>query len=438
MKFSKISALGALALAFSSLAAPAQATVTYPTERAYFPLCSTPTSTNCYSNPEVLLPGESDWSAPPSNVYFGINAFQIETSPSLVIDMRLDNNQGQQDLSDALPYGTEIKVDVNTGSWQPNPKAHGVSVIRGFSQTQDANENWITSAHFSTINWSAASNCNVEEPFADSCLNPGTASEFQDPGFWSDFNSFAQVVFWGVPLSATPQEVTQYRAWDGMFISSNASGGYDPYFDQASSSWVIINVGPKRYKDTTTTNWLYFNAFIPDRSIELLLGTPAGESLSSISLTRQDADDTTASAATGARIEKVPGGILITMPQYTFDPNPGVPPSFYRERNLAVAPNATTLKITMKKKAAVVVAPSKASFKSASARGKTITLVAKTATRATSYQASCSKGRTTKVATSRTTTIKLTKMAKGTWKCKIRAKNTKFGAWSSTKNVRVR
>jgi hypothetical protein len=37
MKLSKISLLGALALAFSSLVAPVQATVTYPTERAYFP-----------------------------------------------------------------------------------------------------------------------------------------------------------------------------------------------------------------------------------------------------------------------------------------------------------------------------------------------------------------------------------------------------------------
>ena len=165
MKLSKVSLFGALALTFSSLVAPVQAAVTYPTERAYFPQCSdpiVPTETNCYSNPEVKLPGETNWTTPPSNVYFGINAFDIANSPTLVIDMRLDNNQGQQDLSAALPYGTEIKVDVNTGSWQPNPKAHGVSVIRGFSQTQDANENWITSAHFSTINWSAASNCNVE------------------------------------------------------------------------------------------------------------------------------------------------------------------------------------------------------------------------------------------------------------------------------------
>jgi hypothetical protein len=34
--------------------------------------------------------------------------------------------------------------------------------------------------------------------------------------------------------------------------------------------------------------------------------------------------------------------------------------------------------------------------------------------------------------------MKLTKMAQGTWKCKVRAKNSKYGAWSSTTNVRVR
>lgn len=241
-----------------------------------------------------------------------------------------------------------------------------------------------------------------------------------------------------MPLSADAQTVAQYRMWDGMFISSNASGGYDPYFDQASSSWIILNVGPGRYKDTTTTNWLYFNAFIPDTAIEALLGTPAGESLSSVSFTRQDANSSTATTPSGARIERVTGGILITMPRYTFDPNPGTPPSFYSVRNSPAVPNATTLKITIKKKAAVVLAPSKASIKSASVRGKTITLVAKPAPRATSYQASCSKGRTTKTVTSRTTTIKLTKMAKGTWKCKIRAKNSKIGAWSATKTVRVR
>jgi len=438
MKLSKFIVLGTLALTFSSLVAPAQATVTYPTEREYFPQCSAPTDTNCYSNPQVKLPGEATWSAPTSNVYFGINAFDIAYSPSLVIDMRLGNNQGQQDLSAALPYGTEIKVDINTGSWQPEPQARGVSVVRSFSQTQDSNQNWITSAHFSTINWSAASNCNVETNFADSCLNPGTASESQEQGFWFDYNSFAQVVFWGVPLSADAQTVAQRRVWDGMYISSNASGGYDPYFDQASSSWVITNVGPGRYADTTTTNWLYFNAFIADRSIESLLGTPAGESLSNISLTRQDANASTASTPSGARIERVTGGILITIPRYTFDSNPGTPPSVYSVRKVAAAPNATTLKITIKKKAAVVVAPSKASFKSAGARGKTITLVAKTAARATSYQASCSKSRTTKTATARTTTIRFTNMSKGTWTCKIRAKNSKIGLWSSMTNVRVR
>jgi hypothetical protein len=447
MKLSKISFLGALVLAFTSLVAPAQAAVTYPAERAYFPQCSAQVITNCYSNAQIKRPDETTWSAPPSDVYFGINAFDIANSPSLVIDMRLNNNQGDQDLTVSLPYGTEIKVDVNTGSWQPNPQARGVSVVRSFSQSRDANQNWITSVHFSTINWSAASNCNVEEPFSNSCLNPGTASESQDPGFWNDYNSFAQVVFWGVPLSANAQTLTQLRLWDGMIISSNASGGYDPYFDPTSSSWVITNVGPGRYKDGLTTNWLYFQAFIPDRSIEAILGTPAGESLSSISFTRQDANAGTATTPPGARIERVTGGILITMPRYTFDPNPGTPPSFYSVRNLVAAPgattrnlvattNATTLKITMKKKA-VVVAPSKASIKSASARSKTITLVARTAARATTYQASCIKGRTSKSVVSRTTTLKLTSMAKGTWTCKIRAKNSKYGAWSPTKSVRV-
>lgn len=451
MKISKVSLLGAFALTFSALVAPVQAAVTYPTERAYFPQCSAQTVTNCYSNAQIKRPGETTWSTPPAEVYFGINAFDIANSPSLVIDMRLNNNQGQQDLSASLPYGTEIKVDVNTGSWQPNPQARGVGVVRSFSQIQDSNQNWITSAHFSTINWSAASNCNVEDNFANSCLNPGTASESQGQGFWFDYDSFAQVVFWGVPLSANAQTLAQYRLWDGIIISSNASGGRDPYFDQASSSWIITNVGPGRYKDTTTTNWLYFQAFIPDRSIEALLGTPAGESLSSISFTRQDANATTASTPSGSRIERVTGGILITMPRYTFDPNPGTPPSIYslrnvvstpndtvRVRNVVSAPNATTLKITIKKKAASVVAPSKASLKSASSRSKTVTLVAKPAARATSYQASCSKGRTTKTTTSRTTTIKLTKMAKGTWTCKIRAKNSKTGAWSPTKKVTVR
>jgi hypothetical protein len=438
MKLSKVSLFGALALAFSSLVAPVQAAVTYPTEREYFPECSVQVDTNCYLNPLVKLPGETDWSTPPSNVYFGINAFDIARSPSLVIDMRLDGNQGQQDLSGVLPYGTEIKVDVNTGSWKPNSQAYGSSVIRGFSHTQDSNQHWVTSTHFSTINKSSASNCYVKDPFADSCLNPGAASEFQPQGFWYDFDSFAQVVFWGEELSADAQTVAQNRVWDGMFVSSNASGGYSPYFDQASSSWVIINVGPGRYQDATTTNWLYFNAFIPDSAIESVLGTPAGQSLDSISFTRQDANATSGTTPSGARIERVTGGILITMPRYTFDPNPGTPPSFYSVRNSPAAPNATTLKITIKKKAAVVLAPSKASFKSASVRGKTITLVAKPAARATSYQASCSKGRTTKTVTSRTTTIKFTKMAKGTWKCKIRAKNSKIGAWSATKTVRVR
>jgi hypothetical protein len=361
--------------------------------------------------------------------------------------MRLNNNQGQQDLSNALPYGTEIKVDINSGTWQPNPQARGVSVVRSFSQTRDSNQNWITSVQFATINWSAASNCNIEDNFADSCLNPGTASESQGSGFWEDYSSFAQVVFWGVPLSANAQTLAQLHLWDGIIISSNASGGADPYFDQASSSWVIKNVGPGRYKDTTTTNWLYVQAFIPDRSIEAILGTPAGESLGSVSFTRQDANAAAASTPSSVRIERVTGGILITMPHYTFDPNPGTPPSIYSVRNIVgaphatarnavAAPRATTLKITFKKKTAV--APSKASFKSASARSKTVTLVAKTTARATSYQASCTKGRTTKTVASRTTTLKFTNMAKGTWTCKIRAKNSKIGAWSQTKNVRVR
>jgi len=452
MKLSKVSIVGALALAFSSLVAPSQASVTYPIEFAEFPACSAPSSTNCYSNPEVKLPGESDWSTPPSEIYFRISGFDIARSPSLVIDMRRNYGYiGDQDLSPVLPYGTEIKVDVNTGTWQPNPQANGVSVVRSFSQAKDSNQNWITSVHFSTINWSPASNCYIEENFADSCLNPGTPGEFDEQGFWEDYQSFAQVVFWGVELSADAETLAQRRLWDGMIISSNASSSGSPYFDQASSSWIIKTAGPGRYKDGTTTNWLYFQAFIPDRSIEALLGTPAGESLSSISFTRQDANTATASTPSGSRIERVTGGILITMPRYTFDTNPGTPPSVYSVRNVATArqadsfapsfvaaPRASTFKITIKKKAAAVIPPSKPSFKSASVRSKTITLVAKATARATSYQASCSKGRTVKSVTSRTTTLKFTNMAKGTWTCKIRAKNSKIGAWSSTKNLRIR
>lgn len=450
VKLSKVSLVGALALAFSSLVAPSQASVTYPTEGATFSECSAPTNTNCYSNPQVKRPGETDWSTPPSNIYFRIAGFDIANSPSLVIDMRLNSECGQQDLSAALPYGTEIKVEINTGTWQPNSQANGVSVVRSFCQAKDLNQNWITSVRFSTINWSAASNCYIAENFADSCLNPGPPGEFDPQGFWEAYQSFALVVFWGVERSADAETLAQRRLWDGMIISSNASSSGSPYFDQASSSWIIKTAGPGRYKDGTTTNWLYFQAFIPDRSIEALLGTPAGQSLSSISFTRQDANTATASTPSGSRIERVTGGILITMPRYTFDTNPGTPPSVYSVHNVVTlpqgntfAPNfvaatrASTFKITIKKKTAVA-APSKVSIKSASARSKTITLVAKKAARATTYQASCSKGRATKTATSRTTTIKFSAMSKGTWKCKIRAKNSKIGAWSSTTSVRVR
>ena len=116
MKLFRMSTIASIALVASGLVLPAQA-VTYPTDRTYFPLCATEVEINCYTNPHIKLPDATTWSEPSSEVYFGVNAFATSTTPSLVVDMRLGGNQGEQDLSSVLPLGTEITLDIRTGDW---------------------------------------------------------------------------------------------------------------------------------------------------------------------------------------------------------------------------------------------------------------------------------------------------------------------------------
>ena len=435
MKLSKLSIIAVFAVAATAFVSPAQATVTYPTEREYFPLCATETDTFCYSNPQVKLPGETTWSTPSSDVYFGINAFDISNSPSLVIDMRLGGNQGQQDLSEILPYGTEIKVEINTGNWQPNPQAHAVAVINGFTQTQDVNNNWINAVDFTTTNWSPASNCT---PW-DGCDNPGTAhgtpgeDGYQQPS-WGDYHSFAQFVFWGVSLTSTEEAISWWHKWDGMYTSSNASGGGDPWYDTENSAWVVETAGPQTLSDGTTTNWLNFNAFIPDHSLLEVYGLNGADAAPNFVVTRRDGNQSTDQtlAASITHIDSPNPGIFINIPRYTFDPTPDSVSNFRNMHYVTGSATTTTLKIKY-----VASAPVQSRVNSASSSDKTITLRARPSAHATGYDAQCTKGSTTKSASSATTTVSVGNLSEGVWKCKVRAKNTHNGPWSATTNVTV-
>ena len=428
--------MGALAIALSVVVSPAtQATVVYPSERAYFPLCTSENETNCYSNPQIKLPSSSSWTTPSGDVYFGINAFDISNAPSLAIDMRLGGNQGDQDLSSVLPYGTEIKVNIRTGTWQPNPQANGVAAINGFTQNQNVNGNWTTSVDFTTTNWSAASNCSVD----DGCANPGTANG-TDPNangyqsaFWNDFASFAQVVFWGVSRTATESDIAWWHKWDGMYTSSNASSGYGPWYDLESSAWVIQKAAPARTRDGSQTNWLMFNAFIPDHSILEVYGINGADAVPNFRVTRQN-DGATSQVEVAASITHVTEpnpGVFISIPRYSFDLNPtalhvrGI-------RSVSSVAASGTLRIKY-----IKPAPGKTRVTSKSTVNGTATLRAQAMTGATSYEASCSKGSTTKTGTSTSTTVNVRNLSEGNWSCKVRAKNPTNGAWSTPVNVTV-
>ena len=435
MKLSKLSIISALALTFTALVAPAQASVTYPTDWVEFPICAAASDTNCYSNPLVKSPNDSDWVTPPSDVIFYIHGFDSANSPSLVVDMRLYDKNGQQDLSEFLPYGTKIKVDINTGDWQPNPQAHAVAVINGFSQTQDSNSNWITSVEFTTTNWSPASNCTI----SDGCDAPGTANGnpgdngYQQP-FWSDYASFGQLVFWGVSLSASDDDISWWHKWDGMYTSSNASGGGSPWYDTENSAWVVETAGPQTLSNGTSTNWLTFNAFIPDHSLLEVYGINGADAAPNFVVTRRDGNQSSDQtlAATITHIESPNPGIFINIPRYTFDPTPDSISDF---RNIHfVTGSATTTELKIKYLAPT---PVQSRINSSTSVDKTITLHARSTANATGYDAQCTKGSTTKSASSSTTTIAVNNLSEGVWKCKVRAKNTHLGPWSSLTNITV-
>lgn len=435
MKLFPMSTFAAIALLASGLIQPAQADVTYPTERAYFPVCATEGEVNCYSNPQIKLPNASTWTTPSSDVYFGVNAFDIASGPSLVVDMRLGGNQGEQDLSSVLPVGTEITLDIRTGNWQPNPQAHGVAKINGFSQNQNVNGNWTTSVDFTTTNWSPASNCSVD----DGCENPGTANGndpnangYQGP-FWHDYASFAQVVFWGVSLTATADDVSWWHKWDGMYTSSNASSGYGPWYDTDNSAWVIQKAAPARTQNGLQTNWLMFNAFIPDHSILEVYGINGADAAPNFKVTRQN-DGTTTQVPLTASIQHISEpnpGVLISIPRYSFDLNPtALDIRGIRSINSPAASGTLRVKY-------VRPAPGKTRVTSKSSVDGTATFRAQAMTGATSYEASCTKGSTTKTGTANFPTVNVRNLTEGTWSCKVRAKNATSGAWSTAVSVSI-
>ena len=403
----------------------------------------------------IKLPTDPDWISPPADVIFYVHGFDSSNSPSLVVDMRLYNKNGQQDLSTLLPVGTGIKVDINTGNWQPNPQAHAVAVLNGFSQTQDANSNWITSVEFTTTNWSPASNCTI----SDGCDAPGTANgepgdNGYQQGFWSDYASFAQVVFWGVSTSATEADIAWWHKWDGMFTSSNASGGGDPWYDTENSSWVVETAGPQTLSDGQTTNWLTFKAFIPDHSVLEVYGINGADAAPNFVVTRRDGNQTTDQTldAIITHVDSPNPGISINIPRYTFDPTPDSLSNFRNIHFVTGSATTTALKIKF-----VAPAPAQTRIDRSTSVDKTVTLNARSTPNATGYDAYCSKGSTIKTASSATTTginvkcvngrttktglamlaseIAPVKITKGTWKCSVQSGRvyggkTYYSAWS--------
>jgi hypothetical protein len=378
-----------------------------------FPFCSDVVLDLCLE--EFLVDYDSDGSftepREDDNIVPKISAFDIASGfPNLVFDIRI--NEWTQELDPALPVNTPMRLVVNTGDWEPSHVLRSTWKNDSFSMV-NRDGDWITSLTFRTNNLSFALDCTP-----DSC---------DDPKNRIDFRSYAQGVIWANRVSDP-----FIALFNGMWVSTNATGWSDPYFNSETLTWTISTAGPA-LKIDNTPNVANFSAFIPDAAIVGVYGADPASMATQLTATRTDGAISTSQTVVITRVTEPESGIRIDIPAYSFANAAAIPLNSRGLRSVSSDFTAPVLKIKPRYKllkAPTAFVATKAVKSAKLKSGKVIG--------ALNYQGSCTKGKTVRFVKANTPSILVKKLASGKWSCKIRAVKKLGGTWSVSKSVWVK
>lgn len=376
-----------------------------------FPACSATTTTFCISSWGVDLDHSGNYVKPSSDLYVSFAAwlFSIKgyNTPGLAYEMRVG---GLQELSPAIPAGTNVQFSVNTGAFKPSPSLYTQAGVVAFD-VNNVDGNWITTGTLTTSSYSVADNCDPDK----GCSNPKNRH---------DYASFLQ----GVQFYEDPNPLLDSKK--GTWVSTNATTTYGIVFDKDTMTWTVQVAGPPTKADGTP-NAIHYATFIPETFINFAFGTTSDVLATSIATTRTDGTSTTPVGSTVTQVFSPIPGLLISMPNISMT---GTSVSSQGVHSSAVR-FSTNPKLTIKPKVSLLKAPVIRTVKrvGASAAKVTSTPVAG----ATKYQAMCSLGASSRTATSRSTTITVNGLTSGKWSCVARGVKKVGGRWSRKSTVTI-
>lgn len=381
-----------------------------------FPSCNNITTTFCVETFTIDLDGDGVFETPLQNSGISFHAwlFSIKgwNTPGLSYEIRLNGNQ---ELSPTIPAGTASQFSVNTGTFKPSPSLFARAEIIEFDVNQ-INGNWVTTGRWKTNSYT----------FGMESSSGGTINYNKD---LRDYFSLAQ----GVQFYEEPSTLLESKK--GMWVSTNASSTGEIQFDASTMTWSVELGGPSNKTDGSV-NIVDYRIFIPDTFIQFAYGTTADVLAGALSMTRTDAGVTRSVKATVTRLVSPLPGILVTLPDIrVFGTVVAQSVSSNSVRASAARYSANpTIKISPKR--ALLRAPQ---LRQVTRSSKTsIRVVGSTVAGAKRYQAMCNKGLETRMVRGRTPNIRVTKLSKGKWTCKIRAQSTLAGRWSKTTRVTLR
>lgn len=382
-----------------------------------FPACDDTTLTFCVENFSIDLDGDGTFETPPQNSGISFNAwlFSIKdwNTPSMSYEIRLN---GQQELSSGIPAGTTSRFSINTGTFKPAPSLFTHAEVIEFDVNQ-VNGNWITTGIWKTNSYT----------FGMESTSGGTINYNKN---LRDYYSIAQ----GVQFYEKPSTLLESKK--GMWVSTNASSSGEIQFNSSTMTWSVELGGPSNKTDGSV-NILDYRIFIPDTFIQFAYGTTADVLAGALTMTRTDEGVTRSVSASVTRVVSPVPGILVTLPDIRVFGTIVSERSVYTQSVSSSAARYSarpTIKISPKK--SLLRAPT---LRNASRSSKSsIRVIGSAVSGAKRYQAMCSKGLEVRIVKAKSPNIRITRLSKGKWTCKIRAQSTLAGKWSKTKKVTLR
>ena len=454
MKHSKLSIIGALAIAATSLVAPAAQATAWPANFAEFSNCANTASIFCIQDFKVdaVVNSTTNWTAAPDGVQ--VHAYFVgrgesdgtvtATLPGFTFSIE---NNGLQELAPALPTGSKVHVKVNLGPWNPRADfSNSTSKVLSWD-SEKINGNWIFTVDLLTSTYSFATECwPWSDPWSDSTTHE-SGDYCTNPRHRHDYDSYAQISVGSDPTNPNFPDTSPSA---GVWVAGNATGGSSPSLNVDTKTFEMEYAGPPTKIDGSP-NFIFAQAFIPDHTLSELYGIDPASVLAngSFSVTRKDGNTTSSVVAQITHVNANIPGILISIPEivtYVAAPAPLRVRGLNHIRTVAVdASNKskTTPKIKIRIKKFKAAKPGVAKITGQRINGKYALLTVHVDQFTTGVETKCTKGKKVKTSSDYMgryglATIKLTK---GTWKCKVRAIRADSGkklysAWSPSVAVK--